>query len=283
MRVEMRRRTKWLIATGAISIALIGGLWLEAPSIVRWKIHDRYPDVTVGEVELGWKIIHLKNITFDRKWLRGALSTAAVTWDEDVDIDGGQLDVNLDDKPTGQSSTTGGRSVTFKNLTVHVAKGQATADLQNVESSPGHPICWASGAAKHPRAEVAFLEGCAEKDGSQAKAADVTLKALDIPRVPAGTTLGLQNVVYDGAHLTAASVKGAVVLVGKDPAEFSAASVAVTLPTGDVKPSVEAASFTVMHPWISFEPVTFEHVKASSPRRQVVGDHHQRGAARSEP
>lgn len=260
----MRRRTKWLIA-GAVTVALAGGLWLSAPAIIKWKIHDRYPDVTVGEVEIGWKILRLKNITLDRKWLKGTFPAATVTWDEDVDIDGGHLDVNLDDKPSGATSSGGGHSIVFKNVTVHVTKGQGTADLAGVASKGRTTVCWTGGTATHPRVSASFLTGCAERDGSQANLDDVTIKALDIPHVPVGTSLGLHAVAYKDHVLTAGTVNGSLELAAKQIAKFDAAKLSIELPTtGDSKlpTSVEVDRITVDHPWISPDPVTFNHAKA---------------------
>jgi Transglycosylase len=266
----MRRRRKWLIA-GSVVAALIGGLWISAPAIIKWRIHARYPDVTVGEADLGWKVVWLRNITFDRKWVSGTLTSATATWDEDVTVDGGHIDVDLDKKPPAAAKEATGHHISFRNLTVHIAKGKATVDLQGVESDrPGctpTTVCWASGTAKHPQGEATFRDGCAERDGSLANVDDLTLKALDIPHIPSGTAVGLRGVVFKDHTLTSQKVNGALEMTTKQIASFHATDVTVELPTTTVDSklpsSVAVGQVTVEHPWIWTDPVTFTHVKAT--------------------
>lgn len=254
----MASRRKPAIA-GVVTGAVLGVLWFSLPAIVKWRIHADHPDVTVGSVRVGWKVFYLKGIKIDRKWLRGTLDDATVSWSgDDVSIEGGHLDVDLDAKPKGASSDASGRHITFMDLTAHITKGQAVIDLEGLDTAapPSTDICWAKGTVKHPRAEAVFDEGCAMRDGSRASVSDATLKAIDIPHVPAGSTVDLGMVDYDGQKATISVATGTMELAADKTAKFEATDLTVS------PDDVEVKQVKVNHPWISSDPVTFNKVTA---------------------
>ena len=188
----MRRRTK--IILGSV-VAAFGGLWLASPAIIKWRVHARYPWMTVDKARVGWCSpglgVRLTGIDFDKGWVKGHLDTATVSFaNEVVDIHGGDVTADLDAKPEGQGGLPGegqGHVVSFHGLTAHVTKGHAHAEVQGFESGePTVPwgdikmdpkretidsVCWETADVTHPRIgkyPAHLGGGCVAKDGSWA-------------------------------------------------------------------------------------------------------------------
>src|ERR1017187_3141411 len=135
----MRNRT-WLIL-GSVAAAL-GGLWLASPALIKWRVHASYPWMTVDKARVGWCSpglgVRLTGIDFDKGWVKGHLDMATVSLaNEVVDIHGGHVTADLDAKPDGQGGLPGegqGHLVFFHDITAHVTKGRASADVTGFES-----------------------------------------------------------------------------------------------------------------------------------------------------
>lgn len=249
-------------ALGALS-GLGAVLWHESSDIIRWRIHKTYPDVDVRGAELGWKVVYLRGISFDRHWIRGTVDRATVTWDRAVDIEGGHVDVRWDEKPShgAADAATHSQAIRFRNLTVEVTRGSITVDLQGVASSDAS-VCWLTGSATHPRGTVSFLTGCAARDGSYANVDEATLKAIDVPHVPPGSELTLVGVTSDGKTVSVNQAHGVMELMASEHAAFDASNMRISIQTGEGKPTITADSIKIQHPWIAHDPVTFRDIKA---------------------
>jgi hypothetical protein len=246
----MRRRT--LINAAIVALIAPIGVWFGiGPAFVKWQLHKRAPDVVVGSAELGWKKIIFGNVSFDRKWISGSSPEVTMGWDGAVDVAGGHVDVDIDKKPTGSSHEAARRTITFHDVTAHVTKGDASADLVGL-SSAGTTVCWTEGTATHPKATATFRAGCAERDGSHAhvEQVDVTPVAI-IPYLYDGPQ-DFMGVEYDGLAKTV-TVKNVGLLL-RDPrgtyVEVVASDVLATLDN----PFARARTVRVTHPMLRADP-----------------------------
>lgn len=163
----MKRRTKWILGgTGIGLVALATTGWFCAPAFIRWQINKK-PGVHVDEVEILFKseCLRLKGVTVDRGWAKATLPEAVVCRDKTVQIDAGDVTVDLDARPEGKnpSQSTEGYVITAKNIAAHITKGDVQADVEGASYVNGN-VTAESLKASHPKAD-AKASGITFEDG----------------------------------------------------------------------------------------------------------------------
>jgi hypothetical protein len=279
----MRLRTK--IILGALAASL-GGAWLASPAFIKWQVHKRYPEVTVGSARLGLGKVYLSDVSFERSWVGGTLRSVVVTWSGDVDITGGDVIVMVDDKPKPPAMTEPTRrNITYRDLVVKVEdeKHGADAELAGVHSGKGDEVCWTSlhvstigqyeagSIPTIPPGTALTGPGCAARDGSSAHVDTVTFSVMEIPFVSPGVAQTAEGVTFDGPKREITAKRVALDL--KDPVgeDFGVEATDASVDLLDT-PLAHAGTLTVKHPMIKADPenrhhplpVTFKDVVAKS-------------------
>jgi hypothetical protein len=275
--IGVKSRTVWFvgIGTGILFGAVLGGLF-SIPSIVRWEIHKRHPEVSYSYLGVSWSHVTLHDVRIDKGWMTLAANTAYVnTATEAVHLSHCKFDANVDERPDNsrmvakseQSNVTaddcsgvlswknvghtdGGRSlnvllhkVDVDKDTVHIGDsdilyGPYRAHLVNIEAPRNF------GHAKVEK--IDFPEGVSFRDG---KPFFPTISSVNVD-IPNRTAL-IDSVAFDFnfGENQATSING----------------LGTTLSLNGDKLHVFADKLKIGHPWISpvgtnvgFQKVTFD-------------------------
>lgn len=252
--------------------------YLEAPSFVKRYVEQKYPGVTVGEVQLYWweKRATFYNVKVDRENLKASLDHVEVDSEKNVTVFGGSVELTLtEDRSDGGTSSV--KSIVAKDLHVVVHKDEAKVTLVNVDVD-ATDACFKTGSAEHPKIRTAFFgAGCARRDKSLVKVSTVSIPVtipFDIPKVRSEQVAVITDLeIRPGdKHVTMAQLALAPMLLSKPLEEHKDVPPIVSLvsPVIDVtedKVTIETPTIAVNHPWVAPYPVTFEKVRISAPLR----------------
>ena len=136
---KLARRFRKPLLIGGVALSVLSavayGLFLYAPTYARYKIHERYPYVTVtGPIELHRHTIVLHDVVVDKPNLHGTFPLVTVNIDDkSAQVDGGRVAYTFGEDKAGNSEVSAEKhAITAKGLTVAVRKGTHAAILHNL-------------------------------------------------------------------------------------------------------------------------------------------------------
>lgn len=268
-----KKRRWWRIVLGVV-VALLLGLgttgYLMAPGWVKSYIEERYPGVTVGQVELHWlkQEVTLYNVTVDRPGLKATLPVVHGDRDKNVKVVGGTVEVTIDEEaPEKTGGGTSGVTLNAEGLDVTVHYKGATAELKGTKVNQ-EEVCFEEGTVVHPKVKATVHSGCAKRDKSLIRVGMVEVPLTlppGIPKIEREQTItiqelriepGTKRVQFDRALMTPiAAIQGpATVEVAGDKVFFKS-------------PMVE-----VDHAWLAPYPVSFKTVEVVLPLGALKGE-----------
>jgi hypothetical protein len=229
--------------------ALVSGAILSYPKILRWQVEKRLPGVQFTDVNLSTSGVKLSGVTFNRGWISGDLESVTSDFHgEHVLLDGGNLTVNLDDKPEGDDKPDGftvqKRDIQLRNLGVKVSHTDHNITMEGVRTD-GHKVCFSSAKLEVPT--ITTGEGCFNREDHKVTVGRADMKELNI--MGAGVQdLTAQNITFH--------TKAKVAEVEKVTAQITFEKQVFTVEAGGVRASrkpdkVELESLKVKHPWLA--------------------------------
>lgn len=282
----MRKKRRWLIGIG-IFVGVLGILgfvaYLQAETWVQSYIEDKYPGVKIGHLDIHWceRRATFFNVKIDRENLKATLDRVEVDEDKNVAVFGGAVDLTLTDDKEDGDGTSSLKSLVAEQLQVTVRKDKAKATLLNVKVD-ATDACFTGGMVEHPKGTVFFGAGCAKRDKSLVKVADVSVAItlpFDIPKVRMEQTLVVTDLEVEpqAKRVRIGRLAIAPVLLIKPIEEHKNVPPIVSLanPTIDLTEEsliVATETFEVNHPWVAPHPVKLEKVRATIPSGFVTGE-----------
>ena len=148
--------------TSAIIGTVVGGCVCSYPTVLRWQVEKRLPGIEFDDVSMSTSGITLSGVKLDKGWIKGELNTVTSDFSrQNVTIDGGSLNVNLNDKQNRDGIKQQKRDIQFKDLNVNVVYKEYVATLDGVKSEQDR-ICFTTAKLKNP--ELTASGGCFNKD-----------------------------------------------------------------------------------------------------------------------
>lgn len=258
----MTKKLVWAV----VALTLLGIFALAwAPFLIKAKVERNYPGVRVGDVTLRWGYVAFSQVTVDREGVKGTLNRVLVDWDKNVQIVGGSLHVDLDERKTSKGSGEEKTRITGSELEVEVTKGDLKADLKDVRFDD-EQICFTKGHIVFEDHSAETMKGCVSRDGVLFRGEKIEVAVaipFDIPRVERSQKLTLtgievkiheRDLKFKGAEMGPLKVKGPseIKLFGDD--------LMVRLDTVEVN-----------HPWVDPEPVTVKSLGFRMPKTLLSG------------
>lgn len=264
----MTRRKKWALGAALVLVAAGVIAWLKVPDIIRWYVRGHVAGVDPrGAIQVRWTAhqVVLHQVAVERPGISAVLNSVTVDESRNVTIEGGTLNVVLEDLPKkGTDEPTSGTKIVATGLTVKLRRGKVTADLKGTRVND-EEVCFHEGTIEHPKATAMVEEGCLRRDKSRASAKSVSVPIrlpFDIPKVKPTQTVKLSHVEVEIPDQ----------LVRFDQATlgpFTAGPSTVKL--ADDVVLVDTQAIKVNHPWIAPHPVSFEAVGLDLPLALLKG------------
>lgn len=241
-----------LLTFGVLAILL-------APTFVRWHVERKYPGVKIGDVEIEWmtKELVFYDVEVHRDGIDAKLKKVTAT-ETSAKIEGGDVEITLSDKASGETSTTK-ITITATGLDAVVKKDDVIATLRGM-SLDSEKVCFSTGTIEHPLAKADVENGCAMRDKSRVTADRVLVPVtlpVEIPRVfptqlivATGIDVDLKNEAFSAKTI--------------DVGPFAVQEPKVKLEPNDHL-MLYAKKITVDHPWVAPQPVWFEGVSVIAP------------------
>jgi hypothetical protein len=244
-------------------LALTMIVWLcaiNATPIVKTYVAGHYPGVVVqGPVHVGLHTITLTSVTVDRPGVHGTLAVVTVDFSKKVHVDGGVIEITLND--TAHEKGSESADISGEHLKATVRKGDTSVDTPSL-SFDTQEVYFLMGTA-HVRGTPIDVDGFRldrlTKKITVDSASVVVPLPFDIPKLDSTQEISLRGLeadpeakilTFEEAKLgTFVSVKGRST---------------VKLTDDDVL--VDLAATSVDHPWISLDLVTFPTIGLVIPR-----------------
>jgi hypothetical protein len=249
------RLRKVLKRTCLVLLAIITFLALAYLGLYQYiqdKIAERAPDVTYESLVIRWKVVRLTGVRFNRGWVSGRLQTVQVGLDEVVRVKGGDVQVDLDDRPKRLSEAPTGEStkVLAEDLQVKVQRGEAQGILEGA-SWDGETVRWAKGTVAWRGYMARFGGGSIQKTGiaKVSQIASVVTLPFSVP------TLNLKGLKVQANDLVI-DTKGQRV-EGKQLEFGPAALTNFEVAAFPDKYELKVKATTIRHSWLDADPSTF--------------------------
>ena len=237
----MKTNKKFLISV-AVG-ALVSGAILSYPKILRWQVEKRLPGVQFTDVTLSTSGVTLTGVTFDKGWISGGVDTVTSDFHgEHVVLNGGNLTVNLDDKPVGEGGSK--RDIQVKNVGVKVSHTGHKFTMEGVRTD-GPKVCFSSAELEVPN--ITTGNGCFNREDNRFTVGRAELKELNIMGAEV-KNLTAENITFN-TKTKVAQVDGVAVQVNFEGQEFLIDSRGVM---ASRKPdTIKVESLKVKHPWLA--------------------------------
>jgi len=237
----MKLNKKTLIAAAIGFFATVGGY--SYPYILRSQIEKRIPGVEFADASLGFSGVTLSRVKINKDWIKGELDTVISDFEgQNILIEGGNLDVNLDKRTKNGESSSQKREIKFNSVDLNVSSDKYQVSIKD-SYSDGDKICFLKAKLEKPeiRMSNASLDGI-EFKGAQvtdllAKGIKVDIKAkkAEIEEVKAKLTFEKQTFPVEASEIKLSH-----------------------------KPDkVQATSVKVLHPWLSSDWAVFKQIEVS--------------------
>ena len=246
---KMKTNKNFLISMAICT--LVSGAIFSYPKILRWQVEKKLPGVQFTDVNLELLpfVIILSDVKFNRGWISGGVDTVTSDFHgEHVLLDGGNLNVALDDKPEEDDKPDGftaqKKDIQLRNIEVKVSHTGHNITMQGVRTD-GHKVCFSSAKLEVPT--ITTGEGCFNREDHKVTVGRADMKELNI--MGAGVQdLTAQNITFH--------TKAKVAEVGKVTAQITFEKQVFTVEAGGVRASrkpdkVELESLKVKHPWLA--------------------------------
>ena len=246
------KRWQWTLLGG--TLVGVGGGYLALPHFIEWQIHQKYPDVKIGRVEVSQGRVILHNVIFDRGWVSGTVERVTTDWEgSQIEVEGGRVEVDLDAKPKGKSGDSK-RDIQASGLTLRVKKGDYQVTVTEARTEE-NLVCFDKAVLDKP--EIVAETGCVHRDGSQVTAKLVVAPPMEVRGVSVGTVKATDVKATVGSKsLSAGSVATVVTFEGQTlPVEATG----VQAEHGE-KDSLRMATVKTKHAWIAPDWITAENV-----------------------
>lgn len=260
--------------------AIVSG-YLAAPRMIRSYAERRLPQgVEIqGPIRLGLDGIVLRDVVFNRGWVRGTLQEVTVISEESVDIRGGSVMVDLDlrteEAATGQGTggappvdTLTARGISAHGLGVTIQRGEEKAVLTG-GSWDGTRACFQEGDVTSPRVFAHLIQSCYYRHNGDLTVGSGTVHLPQVPKIP-----GLDVPFLDG-HIENVRVTRRIddLYVQADRFDLgplSGTEVSLSRVWADGLMYLDARTLTLAHPWLAPTPSTFQDVHVSGARNHTV-------------
>ena len=243
--------------TSAIIGTVVGGCVCSYPAVLRWQVEKRLPGIEFDDVSMSTSGITLSGVKLDKGWIKGELNTVTSDFSgQNVTIDGGSLNVNLNDKQNRDGIKQQKRDIQFKDLNVNVVYKEYVATLDGVKSEQDQ-ICFTTAKLKNP--ELTASSGCFNKDKKT-----INLKTVSITKDMELMGVNLNDLVANNVSVNinektiASDITKATLTFEKQTFSIEMSEL-VASQNPDV---VRSNSVKIKHPWLSNEWVIIEDVKA---------------------
>lgn len=253
-------RRKLLIAI-TLLIALSAVVAFATPSVIRWYVVRTYPFLALnGKVSTHWGGVTFHDVEVSKPGIHGRFEEVLVNSEKLVLVKGGSLDVDLDARTPGSSSSGSEGSMTIQasGLTVEVRKGPLKVNLEGVRVEGLH-VCFDHAKVVREDITLDAFDGCVRRDqsGGRAERIEIPIKIpFDIPRVASEQTAVITkaDVSIEDQVLKFASARfGKFEVVG--PA---------TIKLADDVVYVDAPRVNVNHPWVAPHPAHFKELSITA-------------------
>jgi len=223
--------------------ALISGAILSYPKILRWQVEKRLPGVQFTDVTLSTNGVTLTGVTFDKGWISGGVDTVTSDFHgEHVVLNGGNLTVNLDDKPRGGGGSK--RDIQVKNMGVKVSHTGHKFTMEGVRTD-GPKVCFSSAELEVPN--ITTGNGCFNREDDSFTVGRAEMKLMKF-RGAEVKNLTAENITFN-TKTKVAQVDGVAVQVTFEGQEFLIDSRGVM---ASRKPdTIKVESLKVKHPWLA--------------------------------
>ena len=223
--------------------ALISGAILSYPKILRWQVEKRLPGVQFTDVTLSTSGVTLTGVTFDKGWISGGVDTVTSDFHgEHVVLNGGNLTVNLDDKPRGGGGSK--RDIQVKNMGVKVSHTGHKFTMEGVRTD-GPKVCFSSAELEVPN--ITTGNGCFNREDDSFTVGRAEMKLMKF-RGAEVKNLTAENITFN-TKTKVAQVDGVAVQVTFEGQEFLIDSRGVM---ASRKPdTIKVESLKVKHPWLA--------------------------------
>lgn len=254
----MKKKLLWIIS-GTLLTLMFALAW--APFVIKSYVESHY-NVKVGNVRLGVSRLTFDGVEVNRGWLLAELKLVTVDWSRRVNIHGGAVTLNFDEKPEGANAgTDSDDTIEGQDLHLHVTKGDVQANFVDA-SFDRKKVSFGSANILHEGRTFQLKDGSITRDRKLLKAGSVEVSfslPFDLPKITKEQTF-----------------KASGITIKPDDRLFEFDSATVE-PTFSIKKHskvqvlasayrLELNDLEVNHPWVSPEAVTFASVVVKGPR-----------------
>lgn len=254
----------------AVLTALGTGVYLALPSVIRWQVEKRFPDVSFRDAEVNWQaeVITFTEVGFDRGWVKGKLDRVTSDWDRThLTVVGGDIEVDLDARRDEPGGTGEGqkRTLEVSGLTARVKRGSHRATLTEARLE-GSRVCFKSASVENPALTVEG--GCVERDGSAASAEKVeSMKGATVQGVEVGTVVATG--VEADLRAKSGKAKSVTTTVTLEGQTLPVEATGVEAQHGETG-SLKLATLRTKHPWLAPDWTTIEDVAVTRGKEVTV-------------
>jgi len=247
----LKSKKFWLSAT--IAMAMAGGV-VSYPHILRWQIEKRIPGVQFQDAQLHLDGVTITGVTLDKGWIKGNLFSVSSDFQgQNIFLDGGTLNVDLDSKPKGGETEGNKKNITFKNLELKVSYNEHEIMLRRVRTED-QKICFSEASLETPHIET--VQGCFDKETRIIEVEEAKLKELNIMGAQVKNVIA-HKIVYDAKNKTVNvnEVEGRVVF------ESQMFSIEADGVQASRRPdTINLETLKVQHPWLASDWITVKNV-----------------------
>ena len=247
----LKSKKFWLSAT--IGMVVSGGV-VSYPHILRWQIEKRIPGIKFQDARLRTDGVTITGVTLDKGWIKGNLGSVSSDFrGQNIFLDGGTLNVDLDSKPKGGETEGNKKNITFKNLELKVSYKEHEITLRHVRSED-QKVCFSEASLETPHIETA--EGCFDKETRIIEVEEANLKELNIMGAQVKNVIA-RKIAYDTKSKTVNvnEVEGRVVF------ENQMFSIEADGVQASRRPDIiNLETLKVQHPWLASDWITVKNV-----------------------
>jgi hypothetical protein len=247
-----------------------------APAVGSWyvrkQIRERYPWVQPKTVAFKWPFTHveLSDVAFDKGWMKGTLTKMTVNREtKDVYVTGGEVEADLDKKPSGGATSVSEFHPFIELTLVTVRRGGVTVVADKVVWS-GRRVTFNGAGIETPWAHIDTASGSYEpKYGARLTKVGARIS---VPTKIPGIDLSEVNVTGEEVFIDETSQS---VEIGRVTVHQPASPEHIELLTaGEVKVShtgaFQARWVQFQHPWISPKPERFQDIRGAVKQKPAL-------------
>lgn len=253
----MLKLAKWSgILVGSLAL-LSAGSYVGIRQYIHNRLTKALPGATYASMSLDWDRVSFKGLAFNKGWVYGRLETVIVTYDQSVMIHGGEVTVNLQNRPKATGTSKAEVSIWANDLTVHAQlKPGFFGDFLGCRWD-GKTASFSSGSLYRGK-DTFLLKTGNYYPLSQMVTVESASTLLPFPEVP---LLKMDKLPIEASGISAMIDTHVVDIKNLKAGPFTFSS--AQFKESDDYYSVLAATFNVSFPWLYTKPLTFHNIGVS--------------------